>query len=516
MRDDTRRSSRRSVVTLLGFLVGSSTLGSLQGCSGGPVGSNYEAERACWKAGRMEQRLGLRPQAGPDAMRPAMRAYERILARYPLAAAGSEPDMHQSLARSRNLAARRLASLRLAAGQRTQAVRVLWDLRDEALGDPATAIAFYGDLLQTMAHGGSADSLADACREMYTKLPPAETDGSPLLPVLQAPLARISAYASAGRAGEAEAAVADALSYYDRVAQEHPSTATEVVALTLKADLLARSRRVPEAVAVLERARALPNAGELAPGIGFILGQLLEQLPGTPGAAARVYREVFGDFPGKPAALHAGIRLAMTLASSGQTDSALAVLDRVDRDSQRDPENAAQARFQKGLILAASGRRSDAIRELRAVATDFPRTRAGLLAPIQVAEYYRADNDSLAMQATLREAGHVYELLIQDLRSDPAQGSLVAAAIDRLMDVYLRVRDWARLAQLLEDRAAAFPDDQRSPSALNEAARVLDEKLGDRQGCIRVLQALISKYPAHPLAKAAKDRIVQLGESSGS
>jgi tetratricopeptide (TPR) repeat protein len=480
------------------------------------MGSSYEAERACWKAGRMEQRLGLRPQAGIDAMRPAMRAYEQVLARYPLAAAGRDPDLRRSLTRSRILAARRLAGLRLAAGQRAQAGQVLWDLRNEAVGDPAMAVEFFGDLLQTMALAGSADSLADVCREMYTKLPPAQTDGSPFLPVLQAPMARISAYASAGRSGEAEAAIADALSYYDRVTQEHPATATEVVALTLKADLLARNRRVPEAVAVLEQARSLPTAGELAPGIGFLLGQLLEQLPDTPGAAVRVYREVFRDFPGKSAGLQAGIRLAVMLASAGQPDSALAVLDRVGLDSPRDPENAAQARFQKGLVLAASGRKSDAIRELRAVATDFPRTRAGLLAPIQVAEYYRAGNDSLAMRATLQEAEQGYELLIADLRSDPAQGPLVMMAIDRLLDARLRLRDWTRLARLLEDRANAFPRDQRSPSALVEAAQILDGKLGDRQGSIRVLQALISKYPTHPLAKAARDRVTRSGGSSGS
>jgi tetratricopeptide (TPR) repeat protein len=501
---------------LAGLLLSGSMLGLFPGCSGGPVGSSYEAERACWKASRMEQQLGLRPQAGPDAMRPAMLAYERILARYPLAVAGSDPDLRRSLTRSRTLAARRLAGLLLAAGQRTRAGRVLWDLRDEALGDSAMAVGFYDDLLQAMSRGGSADSLADACREMYMKLPPAQQDGNPLVPVLQAPMVRINAYVSAGRSEEAMAAVADALSFYDRVAQEHPSTATEVAALTLKADLLARTRRVPEAVAVLERARSLPTAGELAPGIGFLLGQLLEQPPVTPGAAARVYREVFRDFPGRPAGLQAGIRLAMVLASTGQPDSALAVLDRVDRDSPRDPENAAQARFQKGLVYTASGRKSDAIRELRAVATDFPRTRAGLWAPIQVAEYYRADGDSLAMLATLREAEQGYELLIQDLRSDPAQGPLVMLAIDRLLDVRLRLRAWARVAQLLEDRATAFPGDQRSPSALAEAAQVLDERLGDRQGSLRVLQALISQYPDHPLAKAAKDKVIQLGGSSGS
>jgi tetratricopeptide (TPR) repeat protein len=480
------------------------------------VGSSYEAERACWKAGRMERRLSLRPQAGPDALRPAILAYERVLARYPLAAAGSDPELRRSLTRSRILAARRLAGLLLAAGQRARAPQILWSLRDEALGDPTTAVGFYGDLLQAMAWGGSADSLADAYREMYTKLPPAQPDGNPLVPVLQAPLGRINAYASAGRSAEAVAAAADALSYYDRVAQEHPNTATEVVAFTLKADLLARTRRVPEAVAVLERARSLPMAGELAPGIGFLLGQLLEQPPATPGAATRVYREVFRDFPGKPASLQAGIRLAMILAANGQSDSALAVLDRVGRDSPRDPENAAQARFQKGLVLAASGRKSEAIREVRAVATDFPRTRAGLWAPIQVADFYRADNDSLAMQATLREAQQGYEQLIADLRSDPQQGPLVMAAIDRLLDVRLRLRDWAGLAQLLEDRAATFPRDQRAPAALAEAAQVLDEKLGDRQGSIRALQTLISRYPDHSLAKAAKDRVIRLGGSSGS
>jgi tetratricopeptide (TPR) repeat protein len=300
------------------------------------------------------------------------------------------------------------------------------------------------------------------------------------------------------------------------VAQEHPGTATEVVALTLKADLMARTHRIPEAVAVLERARSLPTTGDLAPGIGFLLGQLLEKSPENLAEAVHVYGEVLRDFPGKPAGVQAGIRFAMLQASAGNLDSALAVLDRVSRDSPRDLESAAQARFHKGLVLAAAGRKADAIRELRAVATDFPRTRAGLLAPLQAAEYYRSDHDSLAMRATLLEAEQAYERLIQDLRADPAQGPIVMTAIDRLAETRLRLRDWARLAQLLDDRATAFPRDQLSPSALAQAAQVLDEKLGDRQGSIRVLQALVSRYPSHALAKAAKDKIAQLGGSSGS
>lgn len=516
MRDEARRSVRRSVALYAALVLGGSVLAWLPGCTGGPVGSSFEAERAAWKAGRLEQRISLRPQGGPDALRPAMEAYERILARYPLDSAGNDTEMRRSLTRSRSLAARRLASLLLSTGQGTKAGQVLWNLRDEALADPATAVGYYGDLLQAMARGGNADSLADACREMYTKLPPAQPDGNPLVPVLQAPLGRINAYAAAGRSAEATAAVAEALSYYDRVTSEHAGSATEVVSLTLKADLLARSRRVPEAVAVLERARALPNVGELAPGIGFLLGQLLEQPPNAPVSAAAVYREVFRDFPTKPAGAQAGIRLAMILASIGQPDSGLAVLDRVGRDGPRDPENAAQARFQKGLVLASSGRASDAIRELRSVATDFPRTRAGLLAPLRVAEFYRANKDSLAMTATLREARQGYELLIQDLRSDPAQGPLVMLATDRLADVHLRLRDWTGLAQLLEDRATAFPRDERSPSALAEAAQVLQEKLGDRPGSIRVLRVLVSRYPTHSLAKAAQDKLVQMGGSSGS
>jgi tetratricopeptide (TPR) repeat protein len=516
MSASARKSAWRPAARLVTLLLTGGLLGPLSGCSGGPMESSYEAERACWKASRTEQLLSLRPQAGPDAMRPAILAYERILARYPLADAGPDPELRRSLARSRILAARRLAGLYLAGSQQARAGKVLWDLQEEALADPGTAISYYSDLIQVLARGGSPDSLADACREMYTKLPAAQPDGNPLVPVLQAPMARINAYATAGRSVEAAAAVDDALSYYDRVVLEHSGTATEVGALTLKADLLARSRRVPEAVAVLERARALPATGELAPGIGLFLGQLLEQSPGAPGAAARAYREVLANFPGKPAAMQAGIRLASLLGSAGQTDSALAVLDHVGRDSPSDPEDAAQVRFQRGLVLAAAGRTSDAIREMRSVATDFPRTRAGLAAPLQVADYYRANKDSLAMQATLREAGQGYELLVRDLRSDPAQGPLVMLAIDRLANVRLRVRDWAGLAQLLQERAAAFPRDQQSPSALAEAAQVLDERLGDRQGSIRVLQTLISRFPTHPLAKAARQRVIQLGGSGGS
>jgi tetratricopeptide (TPR) repeat protein len=506
----------RAVAAAVGILLGGAPVVLLSGCSGGPVGASYEAERECWKAGRLEQRLSLRPDAGIDAGRPAMEAYEKILARYPLAAAAGDAEMRGSLARSRALAARRLAGLRFAAGQGARAGQILWDLREEARADPPSAVGLYSDLVQILARGGSSDSLAEVCRDMYEKLPPALPDGRPVVPVLQAPIGRIGAYASVGRTAEAAAAVADALAYYDRVGRDHQGTATEVVALMQKADVLTRDRRIPEAVAVLQQARSLPAVGEYAAGIGLVLGQLFEQPPADLGAAARVYREVLRDYPGKTATVQAGIRLAIVLASSGQPDSALAILDRVNRDCQRDPDGASQARFQKGLVLAGSGRVPEAIRELRSVAVDFPRTRAGLLAPLQVAGYYRADQDSLAMQAVLREAGQSYEQLIRDLRADPQQGPLVMQVMDRLAEARLRLRDWAGLAQLLQDRASAFPRDQRSPSALADAAQVLDQKMNDREGAIHVLQTLISRYPAHPLARGAQEKVTQLGGSSGS
>lgn len=515
---DSRSLIRSSLARTLSvtLLLGGCLLALLPGCSGGPMGSAFEAERASWKAGRLEQRLALRSSSGPNAVQPVMAAYERILTGYPLVSAGADADLRRSLSRTRTFAARRLASLCLASAQEARAVQLLWAQREEALVDDASAVGLYADLLQTLARRGNADSLAEACRDMHQKLSPAQADGGPVMPVLQAPISRIMAYAAAGRTGEAAAASDDALTYYEGVAREHPGTPTEVVVLMQTADVLARNRRNREAMAALEKARSHPAVDGLASRVGMMLAQLLEREPGGPVVAVQAYRDILRDFPGQQITVQAGLRLGAILASTGQPDSALALLDRLARDSQRDPEGASQARLQKGAILAAGGRKSEAIRELRAIATDFPRTRAGLLAPLQVAAHYQADRDSLAMQATLREAAQGYEQLIQDLRADPQQGPLVMAALDRLVEARLGLRDWNALAQLLQDRAAAFPKDPRSPAALAEAAQILDQKLHDREGGIQVLRRLAETFPGHPLAKAARDKITELTGSSGS
>jgi tetratricopeptide (TPR) repeat protein len=498
------------------LVLGGCLLALLPGCNDGPVGSAYKAERESWRASRLEQRLALQPGSGPDAVRPAVAAYEQILARYPIAAGGGDAESRKSLSRSRTLAARRLAALCLASGREARAVQVLWGAREDALVDPAAAVGLYADLLQGLARGRSADSLADACRDMYQRLPAVQADGSPVMPVLQAPISRIMAYTTAGRSADAAAASADALAYYQRVAQEHPRTPSEVVVLMQQADVLARTGRISESVAVLQKARSHPAVDGLASRVALMIAQLREREPGGSGPAIQAYRDILRDFPSQQVTMLAGIRLGALLASTGQPDSALAILDRLARDNPRELEGASQARLQRGVILRASGRTAEAIRELRLIATDFPRTRAGLQAPLQVASYYQADHDSLSMQTTLREAARGYEQLIQDLRTDPQQAPLVMAALDRLSEARMGLRDWTALAQLLQDRAAAFPRDSRSPASLADAAQVLEQKLHDREGCLQVLHKLADTYPGHPLAKAAQSKIAQLTGGSGS
>jgi tetratricopeptide (TPR) repeat protein len=281
-----------------------------------------------------------------------------------------------------------------------------------------------------------------------------------------------------------------------------------------QANVRLRQNRAAEAEAVLRQARELPQAAPYDAGILFSLATVVQQGLKEPLRAAGIYRELVETHPNDSAVAQSLLRLGMALAEAGQPDSAQAALARCESAAKTDPGLASQARFLSARILMNNKQTADGLRCLRSVTTDFPRTEAGLQAPLEIAGYYRQAGDKSAESAILREAEEEYGRIIQDLAGTRGQESVVMGALDRLANVKAGVGDYEGAVEVLEKRADAFPRDAGSPLALVQAAALKETRLSDRPGSIALLEKMVQRYPAYPLTQKVKDKIDQLKAGS--
>lgn len=491
--------------------------GLLAGCGATPLTVRYEAERDLWRARKEERRLSLTPGTAGEALAPAVRAYEEILRKYAVATAGNDSASVRVVVRVRAAAAQSLARLHFRRGAQADAARVLWEERERVRSDLVASLGVYSDLIQILARGSSSDSLVALYREMMDALPPGTPDGQPVAAVLEAPSRLGEVLSAAGRPAEADGALNQALGWYDGIASRSPGTSLEVAAYVQKANVLARLQRPREADAVLTEARRLAAAGPVEAGIIFSQAVLREQILRDPLGAVPVYREIIARFPDSSPAAQARLRLGIAFATAGRPDSALAAFQEVETAHARQPAIAAQARWFGAKVLMESGRESEALRQLRALQGDFPRTEPALRAPLDIASHYEKAGDLRAEAATLEEADAQYERIIRELKDDPRQADVVAAAFDHLAEARARRSDWAGTVEALAQRADAFKTSDKSPMALLQAASIAATKLeGDPQApelALRLLRTLVERYPRHPLAGAAREKIAELGGS---
>lgn len=508
---DSRRRPARAAIWWLPLI----TLPLLAGCGSSPLSNRYQAERALWKAGLEERRVRLTPATASEAGARVLLAYRDLLRAYPLERSGGDPAAQRDLARVRVSAARSASRILFQQGKRGEAIAILSAERSGVRADQPAAMELYRELSQLLAAGESPDSLAALYREMMASFPPARPDGQPDPTMIEVPIRLADIYVAAGRPADAAAAQQEAIAWFERAAAAHAGQPVQVAALVKKADILARQRRAVEAKAVLEEARALPQAAAVEEGILYSQGLLHEVTMGDPRGAIPYYRELLARHGDSPRVGQIMLRLGIAHAAAGLADSARAIFERTEEVGSRDLSIASEARALGARLAYETGDTGEAVRRLRALAVDYPRTPAGLRAPLDLAALYaRADNRE-AETATLREAAQNYARIARELAKDPAQAQVVYTALELLADARFRLEEWNGVVEALLQRAEAFPNSPASPLALIQAAGLTEQRLGDRAAALQVLRTLESRYPGHPLTREARVKAAEL-EGAGS
>ncbi len=189
----------------------------------------------------------------------------------------------------------------------------------------------------------------------------------------------------------------------------------------LCAGVLAAGLAAPSPAAFAQSAdRAPALAGQRAPGAPGVGSAPSDTLPATPFPAPA---------SGDPRAAEAAYETARRLLDTGRLTEALAATDNALAASPSD----ARLRFLKGVILAQSGRETEAIDVFRALTQDFP----------ELPEPY---NNLAALHASRGDLDAARAALAEAIRALPSY----ALARENLGDVYLRLamREWSQAAKL--------------------------------------------------------------------
>jgi len=501
---------RRRIFLLLGLAAALLSAG----CGKSPLKARYCAERDLWRAVKLERQWNLQPERETEGLARVQEAYKRILDKYPVSSASGDSAASLALLRLRGSVTSSLARVYLRGGSTNQAVQALWDARTESRKDLATSVQIYGELATLLARVQNVDSLSLILREMTEELPAVTPEGEPVALVLESPIRLADLLIRTQESDGAAEALDQASSFYEKIARENAGTPAEVAALVQQANVRMRQGRAADAAEMLRHIRSLPQAGPYEAGILYSLGTVQEHGLNDPLGAVATYRELIRLHPDDPSAAQAMLREAIAFTTADMPDSSLAVFSRTEERYGEDQAVAAQARFLSAKELMKINQGAEAVRRLRSLTADFPRTALGLQAPMEIAEYYGRIGNTTAEQATLREAAAEYERVVQDLSGTRSQQMLILTALDRLASVRVRLQDWDAAVDALSRRADNYPADPGSPLALLQAAAIREVKMGDPKGSIALLQRMAERYPKHPLVPKVREKITQLESGS--
>jgi len=509
-----RVTNQRTLWLCLRLCLGLLASGFLGGCGDSPLSARYAAEKLLWSGRSLERRFWNNPEAASEERLGAEAAYRQVLSDYPLTRVAGDARETLSLTRTRVMAAITLARLDRRAGRTGAAARVLYDMRSEANTEVDTGLLVHMELVQLLRQPSQRDSLAAVLREITEDLPPADENGAPIPLVLEAPLRLVELEESRGNAAAAASELAQAQIYYSDVAAKHPGSDVEVAATIERAKTEIKQGRMRDAAATLSGARSLPNARRFEPTLIYSSGNLALQGLGDARGGLDQYRELIRRFPDDPNSPEAALQIGVAWSSLGEIDSALAAFDFTEKRYSRAPNQAAQARLAGARVLSLEKRWPEALRRLRGLQTDYPRTPAGLVAPVEIAAYYDRMGEAEASRTALEAAVGTYDGSLRELLASPDQAEAASLTFEHLADAHERLAQWDRAVEVLLARADRFPADPAAVRGMFRAAAILEQKLGDRARAADTFEKLAERYPDLPTAERARARASELRGAS--
>jgi TolA-binding protein len=495
-------------------------LAFLGGCSQiDGMATRYRAERMAWQAQRAEERLRVGKAAPDSATVMKIRAEYRKLrvAFAPPFVEGSGKDVEKL----RREVARKVGGAELTAS-RTALFARRPDLALESarwvasIAGADTGLAREADMATVMALRGLRryDEAIAGMRAMLDRYPPA----APSSPeqedqILSIPDAIVDLRVEMGDSAGVGRDRAYAVSYYRRILASHPSP---VLDSQVRARLSRTLLEMGDANAALTEVRALRAMAPNAPALRSLEPELLYTEARIRGMqkgykdALALYDDVVKQYPTSPFAARALLDAAVIAERMNDNAGAVAryraILDR----PKLDPGIAPVAAYRMAMVKDQMGDWDEAKQILENIPAQYPKSRAGVEAPIAIVEHYYRSRQPDAAKVALRKAVDTYRSMIA------LDSSSVYATVYRwnMLRAYTSLKRWNEALAVVDQMATLDRGAPITVEALFQGAQIARAN-GDKSRSDVYLQKIVMEYPGSPRAAPVREYLRQDAGKSG-
>jgi len=497
-----------------GLLAVAALLPLVSGCSRFEgMATRYRAERMVWEAQREETRLRI-GKAAPDSatMLKIRSEYQKLrLTFHPPFIEGSGKDVE----RLRRDIARQVGGAELTASRSALFARRPDLALESARWVASIAQADIGlqreaDLATVMALRGLRrnDEAIAAMRAMLDRYPPvASPTPEREDQILSIPDAIIDLRAEMGDSASVGKDRAYAVAYYRRILASRPPAILES---QVRARLSRTLLEMGDANAALAEVRTLRKVVSGSPALKSLEPELLYTEARIRGMqksykeALALYDGVVKTYPTSPFAARALLDAAVIAERMNDNAGAIARYRAILDHPKLDPGIAPVAAYRMAMVKDQMGKWEEANQILENIPMQYPKSRAGVEAPIAIVEHYYRTRQPDAAKAALRKAIDTYRSMIAH-----DSGSVYATAYRwNILRAYTSLKLWndalATVDQMAElDRGAPI-----TVEALFQGAQIARAN-GDKSRSDVYLQKIVMEYPGSPRAAPVREFLKQ-------
>jgi len=446
----------------------------LAGCGDPALWARYRAERDLWRARRTVERVALRPaMASPADIARARDALEAISRRYPIArwapAAARGPGAARDVVLIAGRAQLALGRIDEMESRLPQALERYARMSDLGYASPELEREAAEARAVASEHAGHpADAYASWARlcEIAPLIDPASGHALPV--ALEAPQRAAEQLANLGREAAADSLL-DAASARLRAALAEPGLGPRDRAELYFALAGQRQSRGDLDGALDAMRGALGTGLASGPAQRTILSLGEQSLAAGRADSARIYARWAAAAPGALPPRDALLLEARAWQVSGPPDSALEAWGNLLDAYPKAQDEAAEARFQRGLILEGLGRWAQARTELHALAASQPTHPRAFEAQVHIVQHHARLGEMELARLEGRRAIEVMDQMIATQHDDEVQQRARRARAD----IWLAMGETGAAADALDDLWTRYPSGPVGAQAGLDAARLL-------------------------------------------
>lgn len=218
-------------------------------------------------------------------------------------------------------------------------------------------------------------------------------------------------------------------------------------------------------------------------------------------------RGVTLSYPSWPFTSQAMLLIANVYVLEGRLDKAIKEYEKIIDEFPHMQEQSASAMLALASIYKDEGN-WDSARELYQQVIDaYLNTQSGLMAPLQVARYYKSRAMNQEAETAYDEAITIYKKVIKEQYDKPYS----AAALEQLINSYSDLGRWKEALEYLDQVANEYPDSPLALQAMLIAGTIYEVQLNDRDRAFEIYSEMIEKYPQSPLVERIRERLELYG-----